>query len=461
MSKVKQLKEMFDNMDKEEQSDEEYNDIEGENIVIRGQKSKVKQNIKNADEVKEKLKKYKGKTVAYSKIKEIQEQNEDEDEINSDNIGEDSNEEEEEEEEDNEEEIEEEEEKKEEESEEEEKEEEPKDTKENMDKNDEAYLKQLTQYTPSEIKKAKNVQNQKNIYDFFIGFRISLQSLLTLINSLPSYENFQSFLSKSDEQTQSVYLQIKSSLLTLLQSLLTVHKKLIMKSNIPAINEFDPITEINEIISSLSSDDENSYENLLSFHNKLNQINQKVINIWYRKSIVNSFKDNNKIIKQLNNDYCSHILQNVSTNYESLRKNTRKTKNEKLLGRKRENEEDYDFDKEIYNDVDFYNFVLKDFLLSNEKEIDSTEYDNSNRMDLTMKHILNRQEKTKKNVDTKASKNRKIRFDKHEKIINFMTPQINLNEAIGRDIIVNSLFGIKKKIDKKNEEEIENDVDII
>ena len=45
MSKVKQLKEMFDNMDKEEQSDEEYNDIEGENIVIRGQKSKVKQNI--------------------------------------------------------------------------------------------------------------------------------------------------------------------------------------------------------------------------------------------------------------------------------------------------------------------------------------------------------------------------------------------------------------------------------
>ena len=29
-----------------------------------------------------------------------------------------------------------------------------------------------------------------------------------------------------------------------------------------------------------------------------------------------------------------------------------------------------------------------------------------------------------------------------------MTPQINLNEAIGRDIIVNSLFGIKKKIDK-------------
>ena len=38
------------------------------------------------------------------------------------------------------------------------------------------------------------VLEQKNIYDFFIGFRISLQSLLTSINSLPSYQNFQDFL---------------------------------------------------------------------------------------------------------------------------------------------------------------------------------------------------------------------------------------------------------------------------
>ena len=79
-----------------------------------------------------------------------------------------------------------------------------------------------------------------------------------------------------------------------------------------------------------------------------------------------------------------------------------------------------------------------------------------------MKYILNRKSKVKKNVDTKASKNRKIRYDKHEKIINFMVPQINLKESVGRDIIVNSLFGIHKKFLKNNDDEKKvDDIDII
>jgi protein AATF/BFR2 len=82
-----------------------------------------------------------------------------------------------------------------------------------------------------------------------------------------------------------------------------------------------------------------------------------------------------------------------------------------------------------------------------------------------MKYILNRKAKVKKNVDTKASKNRKIRYDKHEKIINFMVPQINTKESIGRDIIVNSLFGMHKKIKNNNNDEGKdkyvNDIDII
>lgn len=497
MSKgFKQMKEMFDKMDqKEDPSDDEYKDIEGENLVIRNQKQNIRKNLKIADKVKENLKKYEGKNISYSKIKKMQEDDdedideEDDEEINSDDIG-DDNEEESEEEENNEEKEEEEEEEEEggnenNESHSEEngtendnKEEEDNDseieekkvnnkennkpTKEEMDKEDDEYLKKLTKSTPNEIKKAKNVLEQKNIYDFFIGFRISLQSLLTSINSLPSYHNFQDFLSQSDENTQATYLQIKSSLLTLLENMLTIHKKLILKSNIPSIEGFDPITEINDIIKDLSEETQNdSYDNLITFHNKLNQINEKVINIWYRKSLVNSFRTNNKIIKVLNDDYSQHILRNITNNYSSLRKNTRKTNNEKLLGRKRENEEDFDFDEEIYNDIDFYNFLLKEFLLSNEKELDK-QYSNDNRYDLTMKYLMNKASKLKKNVDTRASKNRKIRYDKHEKIINFMVPQINMKEAVGRNIIVNSLFGMQKKIEKENnKEEEENDVDLI
>ena len=170
---------------------------------------------------------------------------------------------------------------------------------------------------------------------------------------------------------------------------------------------------------------------------------------------------------------------------ETLRKKTQKYNNNdlNLLGRKRLSAEEYEYDKEIFNDNDFYNFLLKEFLLNNEKEIDDSNYVEKKdenglvegRYDLTMRYILNKNNKIKKNVDTKASKNRKIRYDKHEEIINFMVPEINFKEISGRNIIINSLFGTKKlniNLDNnentKEEEEkreakklAENDIDLI
>ena len=90
-----------------------------------------------------------------------------------------------------------------------------------------------------------------------------------------------------------------------------------------------------------------------------------------------------------------------------------------------------------------------------------------------MRYILNRNTKLKKNVDTKATKNRKIRYDKHEEIINFMVPQNNDKQINGRNIMINSLFGTKKlNVDldnnKKEEQEKretekleENDIELI
>lgn len=48
----------------------------------------------------------------------------------------------------------------------------------------------------------------------------------------------------------------------------------------------------------------------------------------------------------------------------------------------------------------------------------------------------------KKEVDRRASKNRKIRYVVHEKIVNFLTPLENLTMFEGRDAIVNNLFGV-------------------
>ena len=44
---------------------------------------------------------------------------------------------------------------------------------------------------------------------------------------------------------------------------------------------------------------ENINENLTKIHSNLFKIDQKIMNIWYRKTVVNQFQMNNKILKKL------------------------------------------------------------------------------------------------------------------------------------------------------------------
>jgi protein AATF/BFR2 len=51
-------------------------------------------------------------------------------------------------------------------------------------------------------------------------------------------------------------------------------------------------------------------------------------------------------------------------------------------------------------------------------------------------------QQVKKEVDRKASKNRKIRYVIHDKIVNFLVPLENLTLFEGREAIVSNLFGV-------------------
>ena len=536
--KVKKNKNKREYKEESEESydvDNEFKGIEGENILLRDNKSKIKKDIKNFDAIQSELKKYEGKNISYNKL-----QNNNEDEIfeNEDNEeieGEENNEEEQEEEksvqEENEDENEEgNEEEKEEENEknvlkskpnilninEEENEEVDKEVKEEnedgnidennrltlqekMEKQDEQYLRALSKVTKEEIRKAKNIINQKELYETFVGIRIALQNLLSDINSLPSYKNFSQFLSCSSPETQSFYSRVKKNLNQTFVTALLFHKEFLKKQSYPSSEQFNPIEEVNAILKKMKNNDQknemdineekenNMNKHLNIIHNNLFKIDQKIMNIWYRKTVVNQFQTNNKILKKLSNNdnFCQHILASVDKNMDTLKKKTQKYNNSdlNLLGRKRLSAEEYEYDKEIFNDNDFYNFLLKEFLLNNEKEIDENNYAEKRdenglvegRYDLTMRYILNKNSKIKKNVDTKASKNRKIRYDKHEEIINFMIPEINSKKISGRNIMVNSLFGTKKininlynNEENKEEEEKreiqkleENDIDLL
>ncbi|KAJ3768383.1 apoptosis-antagonizing transcription factor [Lentinula raphanica] len=67
-------------------------------------------------------------------------------------------------------------------------------------------------------------------------------------------------------------------------------------------------------------------------------------------------------------------------------------------------------DPEIFDDTDFYQQLLRDVI------------DSRNDTGLNDWMAVQKQKKAKKKVDTKASKGRKLRFDVHEKLQNFMAP---------------------------------------
>lgn len=94
-------------------------------------------------------------------------------------------------------------------------------------------------------------------------------------------------------------------------------------------------------------------------------------------------------------------------------------------------------DSQIFDDFDLFNELEKVY-------VSEIEDDNDFRISDTLQYLKNRQargEKTKE-VDRKASKNRKIRFNVHAKLLNFMPskPQIPIE---ARDEIVSNIFNCR------------------
>ena len=86
----------------------------------------------------------------------------------------------------------------------------------------------------------------------------------------------------------------------------------------------------------------------------------------------------------------------------------------------------------MYNDNDFYQMQLKEFISSS-----SIDDDERSRLETNVSFKL---KKTKRSVDTKASKGRRLKFTPHSKLLNFMAPQPQEDCIIDVEGLIGSLF---------------------
>ncbi|KAK4990016.1 rRNA-processing protein bfr2 [Elasticomyces elasticus] len=79
-------------------------------------------------------------------------------------------------------------------------------------------------------------------------------------------------------------------------------------------------------------------------------------------------------------------------------------------------------DQTIYDDADFYGILLKELLERRSADLATSSHFNTP-IDIDFTTRAGRAAKTKKDVDTKASKGRRIRYTVHEKLQNLMAPE--------------------------------------
>lgn len=92
---------------------------------------------------------------------------------------------------------------------------------------------------------------------------------------------------------------------------------------------------------------------------------------------------------------------------------------------------------EIYDDTDFYHTQLRELI-----EYKTNTSSNSNDMAKQFAELQKLRKKMKKNVDTRASKGRKIRYVVHNKLVSFMAPNDSSNWTDqSKNELFRSLFG--------------------
>jgi protein AATF/BFR2 len=108
-------------------------------------------------------------------------------------------------------------------------------------------------------------------------------------------------------------------------------------------------------------------------------------------------------------------------------------------------------DVNIYDDADFYQLMLKELVDQRSSSLGGPT------QAATVRYAAVKEAKNKKQVDTKASKGRKLRFNVHEKLQNFMAPQDRRSwEQHAIDRFFGALFGQKMVLNEDDDAEEEN-----
>jgi len=315
-----------------------------------------------------------------------------------------------------------------------------------------------------EKKKAIAVKHQQALFDMLIESRVKMQDMLKLANRFPYSQTFP-LIQKTDtsKEVNKSLKELEIEVVDLIDMLNGIshdyHNKAksdCALSNNAILQKSQQYLRANNIksktfLDSYDFDMEQIWKTLDENFEKQSPYIDNVVSNWAQKfNIMNQSSMKGKF---------ANIFQTPSqqTNkaMEDFDRLVKRTQLRDLSARPlfESTESSTNYDEEIYNDEEFYITIFREMLQKQAQNEAQNNESGEFLVENTRLYLKNRQlrSKPKKDVDRRASKNRKLRFDVHSKLMNFMAPIDNISLLPGRDQLLKNLFGLYQKIDEKTE----------
>ncbi|EJT81198.1 transcription factor AATF/Che-1 [Gaeumannomyces tritici R3-111a-1] len=300
-----------------------------------------------------------------------------------------------------------------------------------MSEGQKSIVSTMSEAAKADAEKGSAVRQQRRSFDALLNIRIRLQKALVAVNSLGTISESDQDLAGDEpyQAAEEAALKLWSTVETFRCSLPTSSAAASGKKRKRELGLDTPLGELWE--------DMEAIESRAASHRK------KVLEKWSNKvrsttAVATSRKLGNATVQRL-----TSVLDDQLVQSDRLVKRTRVPRSCAPVQMAKKVQED----EGIYDDADFYQLLLKELVDQRTTDSGGDGGPGGSSVPTVRWGAAAQEAKTRKVVDRRASKGRKLRFTVHEKLQNFMAPEDRRGwgqEAIDR--FFGTLFGQKMEL---------------
>ncbi|KAF6174317.1 hypothetical protein GIB67_040810 [Kingdonia uniflora] len=311
----------------------------------------------------------------------------------------------------------------------------------NLRDEEQDILKNLKSHKDEDIRKGQAVKNQTILWDKTLEHTILLHKVYSSSNKLPQKPLRASFL-ESDKAVNEAYSDLITSSEQTINCLLELQEVLLDKN--PSIK----ISDGTKITSNLNVENDEEWLRIQQMQSRIAPWRDSSIDKWHRKTQVTTgeagYKGKLQAFNQNISEQVAGYMRDPSKRIKAMQLRRSAVgiigaDYDAVCNKEVEEENMMDGDPELLDDFEFFHQLLRELLGSAVVTSDEA----LAKQQAKFNALKGQQNRKRKTVDRRASKNRKIRYNVHEALVNFMAPE-HPNVPPTADIFKN-LFGLKNQ----------------